>query len=190
MKVRNESVRNGSFINETLKPVLVLLIICLVSSFLLAEADVLTKDKIAENAQKSAYEVYEQLLPDADGFQTLPCDLEGVTAALKAENDGGYIVTAQAKGYGGEVPAAVGFDSEGNILKVVMMSNSETPGLGQKVTLESFSGQFSGRPAENFTIDDIDSVSGATISSKASVTAINRAIDAYHLLCGEDSHES
>jgi len=144
---------------------------------------VLTKDRIAENIQKSTFAVYYQVLPDADEFEQLDCNMEGVTAVLKAKNGAGYVITAQARGYGGQVPAAVSFDSNGNILKTVMMANSETPGLGQKVTLESFYGQFSNRPAKNFIIDEIDAVSGATISSKASVTAINRAIDAYHQAC-------
>ena len=60
-----------------------------------------------------------------------------------------------------------------------MMSNEEAPGLGQKVTDESFSSQFSGLPAEAFTLDDIDAIAGATISSRASVNAINLAIKAY-----------
>lgn len=169
--------------NETGKPVLVLLIICLVSSFLLAEVDLLTKDYIAENIKESTYTVYYQVLPEADTFEELPCNMEGVTAVLKAKNGAGYVITAQGRGYGGAVPAAVSFDSDGNILKTIMMANSETPGLGQKVTLASFYGQFSDIPAENFALDDIDAVSGATISSRASVTAINRAIDAYHQVC-------
>ena len=59
---------------------------------------------------------------------------------------------------------------------------SETPGLGQKVKDDAFQGQFSGMAAEAFTLDDIDAVTGATISSRAATTAINAAIEVYQSL--------
>ena len=65
-----------------------------------------------------------------------------------------------------------------------MMENSETPGLGQKVTEDAFSGQFAGRDAVELTIDDVDAVTGATISSKAAVSAIDLAIAAYREIGG------
>ncbi len=169
---------------EYVKPVIVLLAICLVSAFLLAEVDHLTAPIIQENVRKSTYEVYYQVLPDADTFTQLPCDLEGVTAVLKADNGAGYVITAQSRGYGGQVPAAVSFDQEGSILRVVMMANSETPGLGQKVTLPAFYDQFAGSAAEKLSLESIDAVSGATISSRASVTAINLAVEAYQNIVG------
>ncbi|MFQ9679337.1 MAG: FMN-binding protein [Ruthenibacterium lactatiformans] len=46
-----------------------------------------------------------------------------------------------------------------------MPDNDETPGLGQKVKSEAFQSQFSGMPAEEFGLSDIDAITGATISS-------------------------
>lgn len=90
---------------------------------------------------------------------------EGVTAIYKADNDSGYVITAQAKGYGGEVPVMVAFNAEGTIEAVQFLDNDETPGLGQKVKSEAFQSQFSGMPAEEFGLSDIDAITGATISS-------------------------
>ena len=83
-------------------------------------------------------------LPEADSFTSVPCEISGVTAVLQADNGAGWVITAQARGYGGQVPAAVAFSPEGEILRVIMMPNEETPGLGQKVTEPDFAGQFSG----------------------------------------------
>ncbi len=138
-----------------------------------------TAPLIKANEESEKNRTYFAALPDADSFTELECTVEGVTAALKADNDTGYVITAQSRGYGGPVPAAVAFSNDGSIIRVVMMNNEETPGLGQKVTDEAFTSQFEGMAAEAFTLDDIDAIAGATISSRASVNAINLAIQAY-----------
>lgn len=168
----------------TLRPALILAAICLIATVILAGLNRLTTPVIAANETETVNAVYQALLPEADGFTQLPCQIDGVTAVMKADNGTGYVITAQSRGYGGQVPAAVAFSEDGTILGVTMMENSETPGLGQRVTEQEFSAQFAGRPAEAFTIDDIDGVTGATISSKAAVAAINLAIQAYEEIGG------
>ena len=167
-----------------LKPVVVLVLVCLLSGVILSSANLVTAPIIAANEAEELGRTYRQALPEADAFTPAECGVEGVTAALRADNGAGWVITAQARGYGGMVPAVVAVSDSGEILRVIMMSNEETPGLGQKVTEEAFSGQFSGMPAKAMTLDDIDAVSGATISSRAAVTAVNRAIEAYETLTG------
>jgi Na+-translocating ferredoxin:NAD+ oxidoreductase RnfG subunit len=83
----------------------------------------------------------------------------------------------------------VAFNAEGTIEAVQFLDNDETPGLGQKVKSEAFQSQFSGMPAEEFGLSDIDAITGATISSGAAASAINAAIAAYNQeagVAGED----
>ena len=68
---------------------------------------------------------------------------------------------------------------------MVPVSYTHLPGLGAKVQLPDFTDQFLGRTAEPLTIDDIDAVTGATISSKAALAAVNEAIEAYRSAAGE-----
>lgn len=164
---------------EYLKPVVVLVVICIIVSAGLAVTNSITAPIIEENAAKTANAARQELIPDADGFEELAVEYNGVTAMYKATNLDAYVVTAEAKGYGGMVPVMVAFGEDGKILSVKFMSNDETPGLGQKVKSEAFQGQFSGMEAESFTLSDIDAISGATISSSAATTAINNAIAAY-----------
>lgn len=168
-------------------PIVVLGVICLVTSLLLAATNSVTAPIIEENAIRTANETRQALLPAADTFTELevPAETaENVTAVYRADNGAGFVITAAAKGYGGDVPVMVAFNTEGAIEAVTFLENSETPGLGQKVRTEAFGGQFSGMTAEAFTLADIDALTGATISSRASVTAINAAIAAYDLVKG------
>lgn len=146
--------------NDFVKPIVVLGVICLVTSLLLAVTNNVTAPIIAENAVKTANATRQALLPSADTFTEVAPETptEGVTAIYKADNDSGYVITAQAKGYGGEVPVMVAFNAEGTIEAVQFLDNDETPGLGQKVKSEAFQSQFSGMPAEEFGLSDIDAI--------------------------------
>ena len=115
--------------NDFVKPIVVLGVICLVTSLLLAVTNNVTAPIIAENAVKTANATRQALLPSADTFTEVAPETptEGVTAIYKADNDSGYVITAQAKGYGGEVPVMVAFNAEGTIEAVQFLDNDETP---------------------------------------------------------------
>ncbi len=168
-------------------PIVVLGVICLVTSLLLAVTNGVTAPIIEENAIRTANETRQALLPAADSFTEVAVPAacaENVTEIYRADNGSGFVVTAGAKGYGGDVPVMVAFNAEGAIEAVRFLDNSETPGLGQKVKTDAFQGQFSGMAAEAFTLSDIDALTGATISSRAATTAINAAIAAYDSVKG------
>ena len=65
-----------------------------------------------------------------------------------------------------------------------MTSIAETPGLGMKVQEESFYSQFQGKLVDAFNVvknppaadDEIEAISGATISSKAMANGVNAAL--------------
>ena len=168
-----------------MKPAVVLVLICAIVGFLLGSVDNLTLPTITANREARAWATYNALIPEATDFEALSCDVPGVTACMEATDDLGYAVIAQSKGYSSQVPMAVAFDEEGTITNVIGMDNTETPGLGTKVQLPDFTDQFLGRAAEPLTIDDIDAVTGATISSKAALAAVNEAIEAYRSAAGE-----
>lgn len=167
---------------EYIKPAVVLLVICIAVAGILAGVNAMTVDAIAANEEAARNESYFSALPDADSFTELPLSAEGVTAVLKADNGAGYVISAGARGYGGTVTAVVAFSNDGEILKVVMDSSTETPGMGSKVSDDSFLGNFIGRGADTLEFADIDAVTGATISSKAALKAVNAAIEAFNTI--------
>ena len=168
---------------ETLRPVVVLVTICVIAGVLLGVVHGMTAPVAEANAAKKAQEIYAQLVPDASEFVDVDVDVEGCTAALEAQDGSGqtiaYVIVAQSKGYGGQVPIAVAFDLDGTVMSITAMSNEETPGLGTRVADESYIGQYVGRPAEPTDASSVDLISGATISSKAALSAFNSAVEAY-----------
>lgn len=168
---------------ETIRPVVVLVSICMVAGALLGFVHAATEPVAQANAEKKAREVYETLVPEAKDFAELDCSVDGCTAALEARDSSGdllaYVIVAQSKGYGGQVPIAVAFEPEGTVKSITAMSNEETPGLGTKIANESYIGQYVGMSAEKADAEDIDLISGATISSRAALAAFNIAVEAY-----------
>ena len=166
--------------NEYIKPAVVLLAICIAVAGLLAGINAMTAEKIEANEEAARTASYYAALPDADSFTELPNDTEGVTAVLKADNGAGYVISAGGRGYGGTVTAVVAFSDDGTILNVVIDSSTETPGMGSKVSDDAFLSNFIGKGAEVMELSDIDAVTGATISSKAALKAVDLAIEAFH----------
>lgn len=168
---------------ETIRPVVVLVVICMVAGALLGVVHSVTDPIATANAEKKAQETYAQLVPQAASFEPVDCSVEGCTAALEARDGSGnvvaHVIVAQSKGYGGQVPIAVAFGADGKVLSITAMSNEETPGLGTKIANDSYIGQYVGLGAESISADDIDLISGATISSKAALSAFNIAVTAY-----------
>ena len=93
----------------------------------------------------------------------------------------GYVFFAESRGYDGLVHVLVGFDMDGDILGVRIISHTETPGLGTVIVSEAFISQFYGLrgPVESVRNPQrphqIDAVTGATLSVNAVVRAVNDA---------------
>jgi electron transport complex protein RnfG len=75
-----------------------------------------------------------------------------------------------------------------------VLSHSETPGLGEKITGTGFISQFTNKSVQNQLVvvkrsvqkeNEVQAITGATISSKAVTLAVNSAIDAYNAVISE-----
>lgn len=165
--------------NKALKPIVVLSVICIIVTGALAMTNNITAPIIEEAAIAAANASRAELFPDTT-FTELAYDGEGVTSIYSADNGEGMIVTCTSKGYGGSIIVLVAFQSDGTIKRIKIQEQSETAGLGTKIENESFWGSFSGLEAHPLELGDINAISGATISSRATVTAVNFAIDAYN----------
>ncbi len=167
----------------TIRPVVVLVAICMVAGTLLGAVHYVTDPVAQANAERKAQETYAALVPEAASFVPVDCAVEGCTAALEAQDASGaviaHVIVAQSKGYGGQVPIAVAFAEDGTVSAITAMANDETPGLGTKIANDSYIGQYVGLQAAPTDAGTIDLISGATISSKAALAAFNSAVEAY-----------
>ena len=89
----------------------------------------------------------------------------------------GYAFVGEANGYGGVVRVLVGVDqATDQILSIKILEHTETAGLGSRVEEESFRQRFVGKTVEDpIAINqDIDNISGASVSSRAVAEAVRR----------------
>ena len=170
---------------EIIVPSATLLVICLVATLLLGVTNLLTAGQIAKLEEETKIAAMNEVLPAEDYTQT---EGKEIYTAVKNGAVAGYIFVTGAKGYGGNISVMTAVDPAGKILAVSILSASdETPGLGQNVTKEGFYSQFLGLSGEitvvkngaNSTDNEINAVTGATISSKAVTKAVNEALTLY-----------
>ena len=162
--------------NSSLKSLVVLLSICLIVAVLMAAIHALTAPKIEAANKAAEEEALRAVLSEASEFKKLEGEYpESVTALYEGVGGVGYVAMLEAKGYDSSNPIkiAVGFDANGAILAVkVISATGETSGIGTKVTGEDFLAQFIGKDS---SLDGVDTISGATISSSAFRNAVRDA---------------
>ena len=186
----------NSRLKEILIPTVSLFVICLCVTALLAVTNAVTKDAIAYQQELSAAESRQAVCPDAVDFEKVEYDVKGVECYKALDESGnliGYAISSASRGYGGDVKVMTGINAEdGSVIAINVYDNSgETPGLGVNTSGEKFTSQFAGLSSgTGVTVDKdagknpdsvaVDSVTGATISSRAVVDAVNQAFDAYN----------
>ena len=192
-----------------LKNCVALLVITLVAGLALSAVNEITKEPIAKAEETARLEAYETVFPDAEleTPQDLDALLEGGQAAIDSggltgctvsdilyANDAngeriGYVVAAVSpNGYGGDISVAVGIDAKtSTITGFSVLSNSETAGLGARCTEDEFVSQFAGKDATSIEYvkgggaagNQIDAISGATVTTNAVTEAVNSALAVY-----------
>lgn len=181
---------------EILVPTIALFVICLAATLLLSLTNAVTADRI-DVVQKAAADRARLLVcPDAADFT----EKEGyenaeVYEALQADGTlSGYAVTTSGKSYGGTIEVMTGFDTEGRITGVQILTIEDTPGLGMNAKKETFRDQFNGRTAGDLTVSktasletEVQAITGATITSTAVTKCVNEAYQA--VFSGEGGQE-
>lgn len=187
--------------NESIKNTVSLLVITLVAGLLLGLVYQITKEPIAKEQQRAKEEAYKEVFADAASFEELPLDNgaikelkengwdavidEAMQVYDKDKNLIGHVLTVtDHEGYGGDIRFAMGVKSDGTLNGISFLSLSETAGLGMKAKDEEFKGQFAGKKAERFQYtkngaankNEIDAISGATITTNAVTNGVNAGL--------------
>ena len=167
-------------------PLLVLTLICLVVSGALAIMDNITHPVITSAAAERAQVAMIAKIPDATGFEPLdPGDFEGIPSSIKeiyrTSNDVGYIFIAAVNGFSGDITVICGITPDGKIIAASTLAHTETKGIGTIIEQESFLDPFKGLDNR---LAGIDTVTGATISTRAFIHAIEDIHIAYAIVAG------
>ena len=179
---------------EKSKMIKVILTVAVVSGLMLSFVYLQTKEPI-QNAQnkmisESMKEVvatefdnnpYEEKLVVQRGkekFTIYPARKDGYVTSL-------ILKTHSNKGYGGRLDVLVGFSLDGTVGNYKVIKHQETPGLGSKVNDDSFKKNIIGKKPDKETFKvrqdggEIDAITGATITSRALIDAIQKAYRGY-----------
>ncbi|MFC1559911.1 FMN-binding protein [Candidatus Margulisiibacteriota bacterium] len=93
----------------------------------------------------------------------------------------GYAFRVAPKGYGGPIDMIVGISMNGQVSGITIISMAETPGLGSQANKPAFLNQFLGKnsKAKLKAKQDIDSISGATVTSQAVCDGVKEALQLF-----------
>ena len=177
--------------NDIIKPVAVLLAICIIIPLALSLTNRITKDKIAELDEKNSRETMASLIKadsfTEEGFKDGENEFT-YNLALKDGEIVGYIFKTAEKGYGGDVSVMTAVNVDGTVKSVAVLDvSNETPGLGQNAAKESYYSQYEGKKSgisllkngADSAKNEVNAVTGATITSTAVNKAVNQALEQF-----------
>lgn len=187
---------------QMIRDSLILFAITLIAGLLLGGVYAITKNPIAKTQEDKKNEAYQAVFTDAAEFtevtdaadaQQILADagytkdrIDEVKAAMDADgNILGYVMTiTSSEAYGGELQLAMGIRMDGTVNGISFLSLSETIGLGMEAKKPEFQEQFAGKQVEQFVYsktgaaadNEIDALSGATITTNAVTNVVNAGI--------------
>ena len=188
-----------------MKDALVLFAITLVSGLCLGFVYDITKGPIEQATIDKNNRTYQEVLSAASSFTEVEGSVEKIAelaasgelagfggVAIESVLEGtdasgaavGYVINSLSNdSYGGAVKISVGFDAEGTITGVGIREINDTPGLGLKAKDAKFKDQYIGKNVDTLVVtktgasaeNEIDAISGATVTSNAVTNAVNTA---------------
>jgi Na+-translocating ferredoxin:NAD+ oxidoreductase subunit G len=177
---------------KMIKPTVVLFLTCVIVTGLLALTYSSTKDIIRQREEEVLRQARETVLKEAQIFEkadeVLYVDesmIEDIQIGKTTEGEiVGVVINVIPKGYANVIKMSVGIKTDGTIEAIAVIEHEETPGLGARIEEEPFMPQFTELKAQNDLMlvktgrskdEEIQAISGATISSEAVVQGVNAA---------------
>lgn len=193
--------------NTIIKDAMILTLITLVAGGVLGLVYEITKDPIAKQQEMAKQEAYKSVFEDADSFEVCVEEGDEELAAYLVENGFeaqtinevmeakdasgetlGYAINlTTSEGYGGDITFSMGVREDGTLNGISILTISETAGLGMNATKDEFKNQFQDKQAEAFEVtktgaaadNQINAISGATITSNAVTKGVNSGLCAF-----------
>lgn len=178
--------------NESLRMVIVLSLIAILSGGSLALVDNATRERIAENKVKALNEALKVLIPTGEEFTKINVPTTGtpVTAfrALQGEKTVGWGFLLSGPGFQDKIEIVAATNPEiTELLGIEVLDQKETPGLGAEMSKPFFTEQFIGLSVANEIgyiknvkpaagANQVQALSAATISTEKLLIIINKSI--------------
>lgn len=174
-RLKMKGISNG--VKETFRLGLILFTICFVAAGLLSVVHKLTATQIEIQKEKEEKLALEEVIPQAKNFEGVKENDEIIYyKALDQKNKIiGYVFKSKKRGYSSDIETIAGIDTKGKILAIRILSQNETPGLGSRVSEKEFTDRFKNKDLKTF--NEIDTITGATISSSAVVDSVKTKLE-------------
>lgn len=160
--------------NKILKLGVFLAVVSAIAGGALAFANEMTAPVIAANNEKTEKAALLQMYPDApeSDFEEVEFKSESTTVQKVYKYNDLFIFNMKVSGYKDGTTFLVSINSNDKIIdNFLAMSNGDTKGLGSKVLEDDFKNSLLQKSSE----EELDTISGATVSSQPVVDAINEA---------------
>lgn len=182
-----------------MKDAVILFAITLIAGLLLGVVYEVTKEPIVLQQTKRKNEACKEVFQDAVTFEALELSMpetgekasatiNSVSAAVAEDGSTlGYVLDITThEGYNGDIQFTMGIRMDGTVNGISLLSIAETPGLGMKAEevlkpqfAEKNVGQFTYTKTGAMTSDEIDAISGATITTNALVNGVNAGLECF-----------
>ena len=202
--------------NKIIKDALALTLITLVAGVALGGVYEITKEPIARQEAQAKAEAYEQVFTDAAAFEEVKMDdtllqtirdqldqegykAQSIEETMRAEDQSGEMLgyaftVVTSEGYGGDIRFSMGVQNDGTLNGISILSIGETAGLGMNADTPAFKDQFVGKQVEKLQYtkngatqdDEINAISGATVTTNAMTNGINAGLCAFRVMEGGD----
>ena len=187
----------------------ILFVITLIAGLLLGVVYEVTKNPIAVQQAKRKNEACKEVFQNASNFEgvEMPAPEVGEKASATINevfqavaSDGtilGYVLDITThEGYNGDIRFTMGIGMDGTVNGVSLLSIAETPGLGMKAE-EVLKPQFAQKKVSQFkytktgavSSEEIDVISGATVTTNALVNGVNAGLDFFKSQLGGGKNE-
>jgi Na+-translocating ferredoxin:NAD+ oxidoreductase subunit G len=160
----------------------ILFIVCVIASGILAIVYKYTEGIIKQNQDDKKINSIREVLPNINRVVPYKGNENILIAYDMDGNDIGKVCIVKTRGYSGEIEFIIGVDSKGHISGMQVISQTETPGLGTKITENKFLKQYLGLSKEEIYLKKdnakgkIDAITGATVSSRAITEASRKSL--------------
>ena len=172
-----------------------LFVSCIIAAIALSIIQMITAKPIAKQNRLAELKAVSETLPPYDNDPVEDkknIKVNGIEKTIyigkKQNSIVGIAFEENGLGYSGKIAVMIGITPDGAVSGIRIRSQQETPGLGAKIVLPDFYDQFKGLSLSLkkglvkglLAVDKdggtIDSITGATISSRGVTQAVNKAL--------------
>lgn len=206
---------DGKDIKGIFRAICAIMLITVIMGAILGTVYSVTKEPIEKAEEKAKQEAYKEVFPEADNIVTIGEEnldykqvndliqsfgfthdtIDEISYAVDADKNliGFIVVVTNDNGYGGDIQMVVGMRTDTTITGLAFLVLDESPGLGMEADKDKFKSQFIGKHETRYEYsktgavveNQIDAISGATITTSAVTDGINAAVALITILGGE-----